>query len=250
MKPNLLGPVIAFFAVLFIAACARTPAVPKTSNAAQATIDRLLLLNQGLIDLKGIGQMKLHGSNQSISARMAWAGTFPDKLRMDIMGSPGVNLATLASNGEYVYLKLYQENRFYKKDNEKALFKGIVNIPITVREVVQILGGKIPIAPHQSAVLKDIDSDHATLELIDRWGNTCQRVFLSSNQGRPTGFEMIKTDGTVSYRTEFAEMMDLQQFKVPKHLVLSNTKGDRFELQVEKYWVNQPLPLSRYSLHP
>jgi outer membrane biogenesis lipoprotein LolB len=250
MKPNLLGPVVTFLTILLIAACARTPVVRQTSIAAQATVDRLLLLNQGLIDLKGIGQMKLHRSKQSASARMAWAGTYPDKLRMDIMGSPGVNLVTLASNGEYVYLKLYQENRFYKKDNEKALFKGIVNIPITVREVVQILGGKIPIAPHQSAVLKDIDSDHATLELIDRWGNTCQRVFLSSNQGRPTGFEMIKTDGTVSYRTEFAEMMDLQQFKVPKHLVLSNTKGDRFELQVEKYWVNQPLPLSRYSLHP
>ena len=233
-----------------MAACARTPVVRQTSSAAQATIDRLLLFNQGLIDLKGIGQMKLHRSNQSTSARMAWAGTFPDKLRMDIMGSPGVNLVTLASNGKYVYLKLYQENRFYKKDNEKALFKGIVNIPITVREVVQILGGKIPIAPHRSAVLKDIDSDHTILELIDRWGNTCQRIFLSKKQGWPTGFEMVKPDGAVSYRTKIAEMMNLQRFKVPKHLVLSNTNGDRFELEVEKYWVNQPLPLSRFSLHP
>jgi outer membrane biogenesis lipoprotein LolB len=250
MKPNLLGPVAACLTVLLMAACARTPVVQQTSIAAQAAIDRLLLLNQGLIDLKGIGQMKLVRSNQSTSARMAWAGTFPDKLRMDILGSPGVKLVTLASNGEYVYLKLYQENRFYKKNNEKALFKGIVNIPITVREVVQILGGKIPIAPHRSAVLKDIDSDQAVLEFIDRWGNACQRVFLSSNQGRPTGFEMLKTDGTVSYRTEFAAMMDLERFKVPKYLVLSNSKGDRFELEVEKYWVNQPLPLSRFSLHP
>jgi hypothetical protein len=44
--------------------------------------------------------------------------------------------------------------------------------------------------------------------------------------------------------------MDFKQFKVPKYLVLSNSKGDRFELTVERYWVNQPLPPSRFVLKP
>jgi hypothetical protein len=126
----------------------------------------------------------------------------------------------------------------------------MVDIPISVREVIQIIGGKVPLAPHRSAVLKDTDTDHPTLELMDKWGNISQRVFWTSDQHTPTAFEMVKPNGTIAYRTEFREFMDLQHFRVPKHLVLSNSKGDRFELKVEKYWVNQPLPSSRYILQP
>ena len=166
------------------------------------------------------------------------------------MGSPGVNLATLASDGEYVYLKLYQENRFFKKKRADALFKGMVDIPISVHEVIQILGGKIPLASHRSAALKANNTGHQTLELKDKWGNTSQRVFWAQDQNNPIAFEMVKSDGTIIYRAEFIELMDLKQFNVPKYLVLSNSKGDRFELTVERYWVNQPLPSSRFILQP
>ena len=251
MKIDLLWQTVVLLSALLLTACAPfMPVIPETSQAAQAAIDRLLLFNQGLIDLKGIGQMKLIHSGQPQSARMAWAGGFPDKLRMDIMGSPGVNLATLASDGKYIYLKLYKENRFYKKESKKALFKGMVDIPISVREVIQILGGKIPLVPHRSATLKENNSGHQTLELKNKWGNISQRVFWAQDQHDPIAFEMVKADGTIAYRTEFIEVMDFKQFKVPKYLVLSNSKGDRFELTVERYWVNQPLPSSRYSLQP
>jgi outer membrane lipoprotein-sorting protein len=236
--------------LLFIACAPLVPTIPETSPAALAAIDRLLLFNQGLIDLKGIGQMKLIHSSQSLSARIAWAGSFPDKLRMDIMGSPGVNLVTLASDGEFVYLKLYQENRFFKKKRANTLFKRMVDIPISVREVIQILGGKIPLASHRSAALKANNTGHQILELKDKWGNISQRIFWAQDKNDPIAFEMVKADGTIIYRTEFIELMDLKQFNVPKYLVLSNSKGDRFELTVERYWVNQPLPSSIFVLKP
>jgi outer membrane biogenesis lipoprotein LolB len=251
MKTNLLWQVIALVNALILMACTPlVPTIPKTSKAAQTAIDRLRLFNQGLMDYKGIGQMQLIHLNQSKSARMVWAGSFPDKLRMDIMGSPGVNLATLASDGEFVYLKLYQENRFYQKKNAKALFKGVVDIPISALEVIQILGGKIPLASHLSAVLKSDDNDFQTLELRDKWGNISQCIYWAQDQSDPVAFEMVKVDGTIVYRAEFIEWMDFKQFKVPKCLVLSNSKGDRFELTVERCWVNQPLPSSRFTLQP
>lgn len=250
MKSNVLWLTAVIGAALLVSSCAGImPAVPETSPAAATTIDRLLVLNQELVDFKGIGRMKLSHSGRTQSARMVWAGTSPDKLRMDFMGAPGVPLATLSCDGKWVYLRLDQEKRFYKKKSGKALFKGMVDIPINVREAVQILGGKIPLAPHRSAGLIDSDSGHA-LVLKDRWGNVCQRIFFNSDENVPSGFEIVKPDGSISYKAEFIEMMNLKNYSVPKFLVMSNPVGERLELKVERYWVDQPLPPSRYVLQP
>lgn len=250
MKSDVFWLTAAIVAALLAVSCGRAiPVVPETSQAARASIDRLFVLNKSLKDFKGIGRMKLIHSDRVESARMAWAGTYPNKLRMDIMGTPGVPLATLASDGQWVYLRLNQENRFYKKNNQAALFKRMVDIPISVREVAQILGGKVPVSPHQSAILIDFGDEH-TLELRDGRGNVCQRIFFNSKKNSPVGFEIVKTNGAVIYRAEFLEMMNLEDYRVPKYLVLSNSKGERFELNVERYWVNQPLPSSRYVLQP
>jgi hypothetical protein len=45
-------------------------------------------------------------------------------------------------------------------------------------------------------------------------------------------------------------MMPVDGHAVPQFLVLSNPKGELFELTVEKYWVNRPLPSSKYTLQP
>ncbi len=251
MKVNAWWFLLLVGTILLFSACGRfQTATPTITPEAMAQIDRLLMMNQGLVDLKGLGRMKLELAAQKQSARMAWAGSMPDKLRMDFMGAPGVTLASLASDGQWVYLRLDQENRFYKNESGRKLFRGIVDIPISVREALQILGGKVPIAPHKRAVLIVKDKKQPTLVLRDRWGNVCQRVFFDASQKNPTGFEMVRPDGSISYRTEFEEMMNLDQFRLPKHLVLSNSKGERFELKVEKYWINQPLPPSRYVLQP
>ncbi len=243
-------PLLVGTTLLFTACGHFNEAIPATSPEAAAKIDSLLMMNQGLADIKGLGRMKLVLATQKQSSRMAWAGSMPDKLRMDFMGAPGVTLATLASDGRWVYLRLDQENRFYKKESGRALFRGMVDIPISVREALQILGGKIPLAPHKSAVIVNKDSKPPTLVLNDRWGNVCQRIFFDTTQKEVTGFEMVRPDGSIAYRTEFQEMMNLKQFKLPKLLVLSNSKGERFELKVERYWINQPLPMSRYVLQP
>jgi outer membrane biogenesis lipoprotein LolB len=241
-------------AALLVAACSHwTAKVPETSPMAAASIDGLLHLNQGLTDLKGLGQMKLIHSGQTQSARMAWAETLSEnKLRMDIMGAPGVTMATIACDGKWVYLRLNQVNRFYKKKNGQRLFERMVGIPITIQDIVQLLAGKIPLSPYRSAILMEKKSDHdfRVLELIDKWGRTRQRIFLASDQIHPMAFEVLKSNGAVLYRVEFLEMMNLQNYRLPKYLVLSNAEGEHLELVVEKYWPNQPLPSSKFILEP
>lgn len=250
MRSEKLWLVASVMALLLAISCGKSVyVVPETSPAARAAVDRLLILNQGLLDFKGIGQMKLIHSGRIQSARMAWAGTFPDKLRMDILATPGVPLATLTSDGRWIYLRLDQEKRFYKRKNGTAVFQKMVDIPINVLEINQILGGKIPISPHQSAALIECGAGY-TLEFRDGTGRICQRIFVDSQKNRPVGFELVKPNGMISYRAEFVEMMNSENFSVPKYLVLSNPKGERFELKVDRYWVNKPLPSSRYVLQP
>lgn len=194
--------------------------------------------------------MKLVHSDQTQIARMAWAGSLPDMLRLEVMGAPGVTVATMASDGKWFYLRLDQEGRFYKKESGKALFRRIVDIPITVREVAQVLSGKIPLASHAGAELVDRSENEYTLVLKDNRGDVCQRIFLRSDQHRSTGFEMVGSNGSISFRAEFKETLQVDGHEVPKFLILSNSKGDRLELAVEKYWVNHPLPPSKYTLQP
>ena len=168
------------------------------------------------------------------------------------MGAPGITVASLASDGDWIYLRLNQEKRFYKKRSGRGLFKKMVHIPVTIQDMVQVLGGKIPLMPHGSAALIDNDSGHPTyaLELKDKWGRVSQRIFFSSDTDHPLGFERLETDGSVSYRVEFREMINLEQYRLPRYLVVSGAKGESFELSVDKYWLNQPLPSSRFILNP
>jgi outer membrane biogenesis lipoprotein LolB len=238
---------IALATVFLLPACSMVS--PKKSNPqAEAMLTRLSQANQNLLDFKGIGNLKLSHAGQIQSGRLAFAGSIPAKLRLDVMGSPGQHLATLASDGKWFYMLFHDENRFYKQRASDSALERLVSLPVTISDIIDILAGRVPIRTHGAAFLLDGQKGGHILELKNPWGRTRQRIFIHGSQKEVSGYEVVNENGSLAYRVEFIESQVIDGHRVPKVLVISDDRNERLDLKVERFWANAAIAPSGFVL--
>jgi hypothetical protein len=221
----------------------------KPSPQADALLARLIDTNENLLDFKGIGSLKITHAGQVQSARLAFAGSIPARLRLDVMGSPGQHLASLASDGKWFYMLFYQEDRYYKQRLSDSSLARLVSLPVTVVDILDVLAGRVPIRPHRTADLMDNQGGNGyILQLKSRWGNTCQRIFVDGSRQVVKSYEVVNEDGSLAYRVDFIESQVIDGHRVPKRLTIADDKAERLDLRVERFWSNVAIAPSGFVL--
>jgi outer membrane lipoprotein-sorting protein len=238
----------ALLAALLLPGCS-TLSVRKPNPQADALVNRLAHTNQTLMDFKGIGTLKLTRAGQVQSSRLAFAGSIPARLRLDVMGSPGQHLASLASDGKWFYILLYQEKRFHRQRISDSSFEHLVSLPVTVVDVLDLLAGRVPIRSYRTADLMDNRKDDGyVLELRNQWGQPRQRIFVDAGQVTVKGYEVFHDNGSLAYRVELVESQIVDGHQVPKWMVIADDKEERLDLKVEQYWANAAIAPSGFVL--
>jgi outer membrane biogenesis lipoprotein LolB len=235
-------------AAFLLSACSFLPPRKPTPEA-DALLARLIDANQDLMDFKGIGNLKLTHEGQVQSARLAFAGSIPAKLRLDVMGSPGQHLASLASDGKWFYMLFYQEDRFYKQRVSDSALERLVALPVTVLDILDILAGRVPIRTHRTADLMDNRKGNGyILELKSQWGRTRQRIFVDDRREAVVGYEIVNDNGSLAYRVDIIESQIVDGHRVPKLLAIADDKDERLDLKVERFWANVAIAPSGFVL--
>jgi hypothetical protein len=62
--------------------------------------------------------------------------------------------------------------------------------------------------------------------------------------------EVYKGKGRLRYRAEFKNMLEIQGYRVPVRLDISNDKGDGFSLEIDRYRANVSVSPSVFVLKP
>jgi hypothetical protein len=248
MRPRIDICLVFFFIVsIVLPGCGRlmgtVSVTPLDSGEieAKALLGSIARLNETLKTFKGIGSVNLSNRKGALrSARVAWVGTDNGNVRIEVLGVSGQPVASFATDGEWLYLYLRSEGRFYKKRiNGAASLDPLLSIPIKADDVMAFIAGRVPVREHaQATVTRDLNGDGYVLILRNRWARHVEKIYLDHAKERIWKVEIFDPAGAVSFRVILEDFRMIESYRVPTRLSISDDKGMNAMLVVEKYWTN------------
>jgi len=271
-------PSILFIVTFFLSACTilapRVSERPKDPIALEAekTLSTLKNQNLKLKTFKGVGNIKFRGSKKKdVAGRIAWVASAPDRIRISLSSVSGQPMISVASDGQWLYLISHSSGDFYKKPATASSMKRLFTIPVKAEDMVDILAGRVPIHSYDSAVLTDNRSQVYSTEghmvstrnggegsgqngyvlvLKKKWGDILEKIYLDEKKKNVHKVEMFDATGTLAYRVEFDGMRAINGYRVPSRLLISNSDGSGFQLDVDRYWPDASVSPSVFVLTP
>jgi hypothetical protein len=209
--------------------------------------------NETLLNFKGIGNITVKKDDLiQFDQRVAWIGERPVKFSMAVLisGYPAVKLAT---DGEWLYyLEVQgQDTRFKKIAASDPDLKRIISIPITIRDVITLVSGRVPLLEFDSIrFVEGLPDQGPVLVLEDNWWGTRQKIFYDNSRSQVQAVDVFNRSGSLQYRAEVLSAQRINSYRVPRQLRLSNGKGIDFQLDIHRYWTNVELPPDVFVLTP
>ncbi|MFQ5484204.1 MAG: DUF4292 domain-containing protein [Desulfobacterales bacterium] len=247
---------LCFAVSFFLSGCTGlTGAVSKTvldrsSPVADNLLSRVKNTNLKLKTFKGIGKVRVRNKEGFQVLRIAWAAWNPRKIRMEILGISGQPVASLASDGDWIYVYLHGERRYYKKPAYTS-FQNFFSLPLGSIDLIALMSGRVPIAGHHHVLLKrDPVSGRYALILKKKPLGLVEKIYFDQTKENVAGVERFNYVGDLLYRAKIERFQNIGGYTVPAKLIISTDMGEIFKLDIEKYWVNVPVSSQMFALEP
>jgi hypothetical protein len=225
----------------------------ERTDAVHDLLSKLRSQNETLLNFKGIGNITVKQDDLiQFDQRVAWIGAKPVNFSMAVLisGYPAVKLAT---DGEWLYyLEVRgQDTRFKKIAASDPDLERIISIPISIRDVITLVSGRVPLLEFDSIRFVEERPDRGpVLVLVDNWWGTRQKIFYDSSLSQVQRVDVFNRAGLLQYRAEVLSTQRINSYRVPRQLRLSSSKGIDFQLDIHRYWANVELPPDVFVLTP
>jgi len=231
-------------------------------DGAERLVETLKAVNSGLQSYKGIGKLALELTTGQQKTRIAWIGSAPGKLRVEVLAQPGGQpIASIASDGQWFYAISLHEGRFVKKKATRSSLKRLIAIPIGPQDVYTFLAGRIPILPFETARLyactpstnstskRDPTSPQLILTLKPKSSRYfSQKIYLVGDAVRKV--EYFDQSGKFLYRATLQEMKKIGGYSIPMNIDFSDDKQASARITVERFWTDVAVSPSVFQLSP
>ena len=226
----------------------RLPDEREVTPEAQGLLDRLARQNITLTHFKGLGAYRLKGPQGLISGRMGWACIRPDRFRTDILDFSGRPFTTIASNGQWLYARLRGENQIYKKPSTGTTFKQIIGTPVTVKDMIAFLSGRIPIQAYRQAQVRSNGEQDPVLILKGKWNRLVEEIYFHKETLLPRRVVIYADSGATAYQVDIGPRFNQDGFSFFRTLAFNDDQKNGLEITMDKLWLVADLPASIFEL--
>lgn len=233
-----------------------TAAVPSQEEDAAANLLKIARnTNEGLVSFKGLGTLTILQNGASRTARAAWIGRFPDRLRFEIFGLPGQPGIAVSADGRWLYLRSGNPPEIHKKRMRGSDLASVLSMPVSVEDLCGILAGKVPIRSHTSLSLEAQEEAGGaaaaapSLGLRSFWGALVERITWNASDPEPVAAEIFYPGENGAVRIRFDQTKSLEGFRVPERLTITDGASQMWiRLKMDRFWVNPVLDSSVFTL--
>ncbi len=224
---------------------------PASQDESRSILASIREKNNSLRTFKGIGKIELKNKKDSFISRTAWMGSYPDRFRIEIFGIAGQPLISLSADQDNLFLLSHTDSNYIHRDDPASTLEELLSLPVKVEDAVEFLTGRIPIREHATSYIEKSDSgDGFILILEENWTGITEKIYLDEKKTRIYKVEMFGITGALNYRAELLDEIQVDGFRLPSHLVLSNENGETFKLRIDRYFANTPVTPSMFTIHP
>lgn len=249
---NRWSVIILVMAAWLTSACARfSPPDSQRDLAAEQVLAGLRSTNADLTRFKCVGKIIMSGPKQPLqSFRAAIAGQLSDHLRIDMFAPFGGAAGTVSSDGKHLFLVMHPSREYYKKRFGSGSLEQMINIDVSVGDLLELLVGRIPMDADFSARLApDENERQPDLLLVDRWGRTRQRVTVDDSM-HPVASVWFDGHRNPIYTLTVTGTQTIDGFVLPMRIDLSGPSGERVTVFLERYEVDVRFDESLFTPAP
>jgi hypothetical protein len=219
--------------------------------AAERVVARLMQTNAGLSRFKCVGKLTLSGPNRPVqSLRAAMAGQLTDRLRIDMFAPFGGSAGSVASDGEHLFLVMHASREYYKRRFGSGNLRRMVQIDITVGDLLELLVGRIPVdADYSARWVADANGTPDHVDMLDGWGRTRQRITVDESM-RPVQSVWFDSSHNPTCTLTVTGQLEVDGFVLPRQIDLVGESGERVAVAIERYEANVSLDENLFRLAP
>jgi len=228
-----------------------TPARPVDSGENAASLAaRSQSINQTLVSSRGIGRITFTHSGQPQRLRIAWVSTVPEKLRVVLLGVDGRPLVTISADGTWLYFLDHTTGAYRRESPRGYRLKTALQLPLDVRSLTLLLAGRVPSFDYDRTERMPGRTEAETALVLKKWRNTVGRVYMPKSRATISRVESYRQTGQMRYRADILETQSVKGHIVPRVLSIYDDGANHFELDIERYWVNEPIRPGTFRLDP
>ncbi len=245
---------------LLLLGCAglKDPGAIKPESMSTVSMDPESILahleqtNTGLTSFKGIGKIKIWKAGGLQSTRVVWAGYQTEKLRLEILGAGGRPFSSLVYDGSRFSLSLHSERRFYQRHTRRADLSRLISLPVTIRDVLTILAGRVPLLKNATPSLENDPSGKQLVLLLKKgwFKKQTGKIYLREDMKTVWKYELFQGKESLLYRVEFLSRKSYGDYQLPDTLLFSDDLQTRIQIKVDNIWPDAKLPPSVFVLKP
>jgi len=231
------------------------PGAGFSGQNAGTLIENLENANRTLVSCKGLGRMRYVHSGRLQRLRIAWISNVSEKLRVAVLGPDGRPLLTVSMDGTWFYALDHTTGEFHKDPLDGYRMKMALKLPFDVQSFALILAGRIPVFDYDRIQIADGRKPGETAVILRKWRNRVAKIYISKAPGAVsgpaiTGIESYRQTGERRYRVDIKEVQRIKAYVVPRSLTVNYGTDDSFALDIDRYWVNEPVSPSTFVLQP
>jgi len=207
--------------------------------------------NEGLRTIKGIGKARVTNGGKTYPMRIAWVASRPDKVRFEMLGIPGQSSATLSFDGAHYYFISPGQESIIKGEPDDATIESIISVPVNVKDVIDIMAGKVPVIDFDSASVNHREEGgDLIITLQQGWFGKSQKIYYDPMTKRVKRAEILSFTGSLEYGVRFEKMTRVNDFLLPFIFSLSSDNGASFRWETERCYANVPVSPHVFVLVP
>jgi hypothetical protein len=199
---------------------------------------------------RGIGNLKIKGIRSSKAMRIAWIGSEPGNLRLEMLGMWGQPLATFLLKEPTFCLYIVKDNLCYKgKSTARNLFK-MLNVYIESEDLFAVMSGHPPIPTHRKAKVRaSKGGTTSTLSLFGPWNRIIQKMWFSDTPKTIERVESFDSLGDMKYTIVFSNFKNNGGYLVPYEIQIVQPHGAEILLNIEKFQNGISIPDKAFELN-
>jgi outer membrane biogenesis lipoprotein LolB len=247
---RILASIIVISAMVVTSGCSHLFQPPKEDAYARMLLDDVLQNNSALKQYKGLAGIRLLKNGRSQSGRIAFAAVQPDKMRVELLNMLGTPLTSLSGDGATVTIVTHDNHKQYHFRQTPTALASVIDVPIGIEDLQNLLAGRLPVPPHVSAQLLPAPAGTTDVMLIlkNRWNNVVARLQIDQTTHDIKALWALDFNGALKYQIQWLHWKEVDSFRVPSELVIETPSSQKVILNMDRYWPNAKVPPSTFVL--
>ncbi len=220
---------------------------PLPDRKAAIFANKALFFNQHIISSRGKGWVRVETEKNLNIFKIAWAATFPDKLRLSFFISANPIETIISSDGKITFISHTEKHARRSYNSTDPDLETYLNVPIKLSEMISLLLGRLPVRKFDQAFFESSDPSRSTLSLTKKWQHSKQYLHFD-NRNLMTDLRLTDGSNRLVYNISIKAYKKYKTDTIPVKLEIYDDNNRSVNLEITDFTANPDIKETVFQL--